>query len=92
MIGTTSGCVWLLMRLTVPLITLALVYSTQNRPEKAELVYQCFLILCETALSPDHLAVAACLDNLAEVYEAQGQYTRAEPFYQRALGIREKAL
>ena len=28
----------------------------------------------------------------AEVYEAQGQHTRAEPFYQRALSIRERAL
>lgn len=79
-------------RLTVPLTTLALVYSTQNQPEKAEPLYQCLLILRETALAPDHLEVAACLDNLAAVYEAQGQYTRTEPFYQRALSIREKAL
>ena len=61
-------------RLTVPLTTLALVYSAQNQPEKAEPLYQRLLILRETALGPDHLEVAACLDNLAEVYEAQGQY------------------
>ena len=79
-------------RLTVSLSILALVYSAQNQPEKAEPLYQRLLILRETTLGPDHLEVAACLDNLAEVYEAQGQYTRAEPFYQRALSIREKAL
>ena len=79
-------------RLTVSLSILALVYSAQNQPEKAEPLYQRLLILRETTLGPDHLEVAACLDNLAEVYEAQGQYTRADPFYQRALSIREKAL
>jgi tetratricopeptide (TPR) repeat protein len=79
-------------RLIVPLTTLALVYSAQDQPEKAEPLYQRLLLLRETALGPDHLEVAACLDNLAEVYEAQGQYARAEPFYQRALSIREKVL
>src|SRR5437867_4639788 len=78
--------------LIVPLTTLALVYSAQDQPAKAEPLYQRLLILRETALGPDHLEVAACLDNLAEVYEAQGQYTQAEPFYQRALSIREKVL
>ena len=32
------------------------------------------------------------LNNLALLYRAQGQYAKAEPLYQRALGIREKAL
>jgi tetratricopeptide (TPR) repeat protein len=36
--------------------------------------------------------VATSLDNLANLYYAQGKYAEAEPLYQRALGIREKAL
>ena len=32
------------------------------------------------------------LNNLAALYETQGQYAKAEPLYQRALAIREKAL
>ena len=35
---------------------------------------------------------AASLNNLAELYRAQGKYAQAEPLYQRALAIREKAL
>ena len=32
------------------------------------------------------------LNNLAVLYDAQGQYAKAEPLYQRALAIAEKAL
>ena len=32
------------------------------------------------------------LNNLAELYDNQGQYAKAEPLYERALAIREKAL
>ena len=35
---------------------------------------------------------AASLNNLAALYDDQGRYAEAEPFYQRALAIREKAL
>jgi len=35
---------------------------------------------------------AASLNNLAELYRAQGKYTEAEPLLQRALAIGEKAL
>ena len=66
-------------RLTVSLSILALVYSAQNQPEKAEPLYQRLLILRETTLGPDHLEVAACLDNLAEVYEAQGEPLERNP-------------
>ena len=44
------------------------------------------------ALGPEHPDVARSLNNLAGLYRAQGQYAKAEPLYQRALGIREKAL
>ena len=32
------------------------------------------------------------LNNLAELYQAQGRYADAEPLYKRSLAIREKAL
>ena len=32
------------------------------------------------------------LNNLADLYRAQGRYTDAEPLYKRSLAIREKAL
>ena len=35
---------------------------------------------------------ATSLNNLAELYQAQGRYAEAEPLYKRALAIREKAL
>ncbi len=36
--------------------------------------------------------MAQSLHNLAVLYNAQGKYVEAEPLYQRALAIREKAL
>ncbi len=39
-----------------------------------------------------HPDVANSLNNLAELYRAQGRYAKAEPLHKRALAIREKAL
>ena len=50
------------------------------------------LAIREKALGPDHPDVATSLYDLAELYQVQGQYAKAEPLYQRALAIREKAL
>ncbi len=36
--------------------------------------------------------LATSLNNLAVLYDAQGNYAQAEPFYQRAITIYEKAL
>ncbi len=36
--------------------------------------------------------MAASLNNLAELYRAQDRYAKAEPLYERALGISEKGL
>ncbi len=36
--------------------------------------------------------MATSLNNLAELYRAQGRYAQAEPLYPRSLAIREKAL
>ena len=50
------------------------------------------LAIQEKALGPDHPAVALNLNNLAELYRAQGQYAKAEPLYKRALSILEKTV
>ncbi len=39
---------------------------------------------------PDHPNVALSLGNLAELYEAQKEYAKAEPLYKRSLEIMEK--
>lgn len=39
---------------------------------------------------PDHPNVALSLSNLAELYEAQSEYDKAEPLYKRSLEILEK--
>ena len=44
----------------------------------------------EKALGPEHPDVATSLNNLAWLYEHNGQYAKAEPLY-RALAIEEKA-
>jgi len=36
--------------------------------------------------------VATSLSNLAALHDSQDQYAKAEPLYNRALAIREKAL
>ena len=46
----------------------------------------------EKALGPEHPHVAASLNNLAALYQAQGRYAEAEPLYRRSLEIGEKAL
>ena len=40
----------------------------------------------------EDVRLATCLNNLALLYNTQGQYGQAEPYYQRALAIYEKAL
>ncbi|WP_141508825.1 tetratricopeptide repeat protein, partial [Candidatus Chloroploca asiatica] len=46
----------------------------------------------ERVLGPEHPATATSLNNLAELYRAQGQYAAARPLYERALDIRERVL
>ncbi len=43
-------------------------------------------------VGPEHPAAASSLNNLAELYRAQGHYAEAEPLYQRSLAIFEKTL
>ena len=46
----------------------------------------------EREFGPDHINTAIFLNNLAELYRAQGRYAEAEPLYARSLAIWEKAL
>ena len=55
-------------------------------------MYKRALAIEEKALGPDHPDVAVALNNLADLYQAQGRYADAEPLYKRALAIREKTL
>jgi tetratricopeptide (TPR) repeat protein len=48
--------------------------------------------VAEKSFGPEHPNIATSLNNLAELYRAQGQYEEAEPLYRRALAISEKAL
>jgi len=50
------------------------------------------LAIADKALGPDHPNVGTMLNNLAELYRAQGRLAEAEPLYKRALAITEKAL
>jgi CHAT domain-containing protein len=50
------------------------------------------LTIREKMLGPDHPVVAVSLNNLADLYKIQGQYTQAELLYKRALAILEKGL
>jgi tetratricopeptide (TPR) repeat protein len=49
------------------------------------------LAIREKALGANHPDVAASLNNLAELYQAQGRYAEDEPLYKRSLAIKEKA-
>jgi tetratricopeptide (TPR) repeat protein len=42
-------------------------------------------------LGPEHPDTALSLNNLAALYHATGAYAKAEPLFERALAIREKA-
>ena len=53
--------------------------------------YKRSLAIGEKTFDPEHPEVAASLNNLAELYRAQGRHAEAEPLYERALAIRRKA-
>ena len=50
------------------------------------------MAIWEKALGKDHPDIAISLNNLAVLYQDQGNYAEAEPLFQRSLAIREKAL
>ena len=50
------------------------------------------LSICEQQLGPEHPHTANSLNNLAHLYQSQGNDEQAEPLYQRALVICEQQL
>ncbi len=46
----------------------------------------------KAALGENHPDYAQSLNNLASLYEAMGDYAKAEPLYRQALEIRKRAL
>ncbi len=101
--GTTR---WLLAGLLcLALWTTALAQQTQweklngagmeayerGRYAEAEKLWLAALKEAET-FGGEHTRLATSLNNLAELYRAQGKYAQAEPLLRRALAIKEKAL
>ena len=97
---------WLVAPLCVVLVsTQACTYSTswqrsneagveayqQGHYAEAEKYYLAALKEAET-FGPEDPRLPTRLNNLAELYRTQGKYAEAEPLYQRALAIWEKAL
>ena len=62
------------------------------RYEQAAPLLQRALAIYEQELGANHPATVASLNNLAELYWAQGKYPEAEPLLRRALAIREQQL
>jgi tetratricopeptide (TPR) repeat protein len=64
-----------------------------NQATRAAALHECLEpIRLEQAEGPEHPALAQSLRTLARGYVALGDLTRAEPLFQRALAIQEKAL
>ena len=60
--------------------------------DRAVVVAQKALEVAEQNVGKDHPHVATSLNNLAGLYDTQGDYAKAEPLYKRSLAIWEKAL
>ena len=60
--------------------------------KKAEGLYRKMLHISERVLGGDHPDTATVYNNLAVVYERQGEYKKAEELYEKGLGIRERVL
>src|SRR5262249_32289298 len=58
----------------------------------AEPLYKRSLAIYEKALGLEHPNVAMLLNNLAELYRAQGRYAEAQSLNKRSLAIQENAL
>ena len=64
----------------------------QYQNAQAEPLCQKSLAIREKVLGSEHPDVATSLNNLAGLYQEQGQFEKAEPLYQKSLEILEKAL
>ena len=64
---------------------LGILYHTQGKLTKAELMYQRALTGREKALRRDHTSTLDAVNNLRNLYRDQSKLTQAESIYQRAL-------
>ncbi len=71
---------------------LGMFFAEKSLWSEAESLERLALEIDNQLLGPEDPQVAANLNNLAELYRAQGQYEKAEPLYHWALEIGEKAL
>src|SRR5579863_7411893 len=63
----------------------------QGRYTEAIPVAEEALKVAQATFGPSHVATAASMNNLAELYRALGRYNEAAPLYRDALAIWEKA-
>ena len=83
-----EDCTWY----TNSLSLLAGNYIAAKKYEQAEAKYLEGLKITEKLYGQMHLNTAIWCDSLAALYTRQGEYAEAEPLYDRALVVREKAL
>jgi tetratricopeptide (TPR) repeat protein len=69
------------------LIKLADLYFSNNEFEHAEPLYWRALEMVHQAVGPVHIRVACTLQDLAELYEIQAKYSKAEHLYECIIGI-----
>ncbi|MGB3292273.1 MAG: tetratricopeptide repeat protein [Phormidesmis sp.] len=72
--------------------TLAQLYYSQGRYDKAEPLFRKTLEISKTELGDRHPSTATSLNNLALLYKSQGRYGEAEPLYVEALEISKTEL
>ena len=61
--------------------------ARRQRYEEAKPLYEEALAITRKVLGEQHPHTAGSLNNLALLYESQGQYEKAEPLYGQALAI-----
>ena len=66
-------------------------YKAGKHSEAAAIAERAVAV-AERQFGPDHLAMAAPLDDVARLRHRLGRYAEAEPVYRRSLAIRERAL
>jgi tetratricopeptide (TPR) repeat protein len=71
---------------------LAVVCFMQGNLAVAETLYVQVFHDFEEQWEPEHLGIAQCLENLADLYTEQHRYAEARPLYQRALHIYQQHL
>ena len=62
----------------------------QGRISEAVEVAESTLKFAGDVLGPNHPDLATPLNNLALLYQAQGEYAKAEPLYQKAIALQEQ--